>query len=69
MFRATMSGREASWRELFEGFDSLKAITYSSGLDLILRAYRDVQGRGGHFRSPSRILSREHAALSSKPVM
>jgi hypothetical protein len=35
---------EASWQELFTGFDTLKAITYSSGLDLILETQRDVSG-------------------------
>ncbi len=63
VFRAEMIAREeASWRELFAGFDQLKAITYSSGLDLILELtgmFRDVEVTFGS----ERILSREHAAL------
>lgn len=63
VFRATMTSRqEASWRELFEGFDSLKAITYSSGLDLILELagmFRDIEISFGS----ERILSRGHAIL------
>jgi len=63
IFRASMNGRaEVSWRELFKDFDDLKAITYSSGLDLILELtdmFRDVEVTFGS----ERILSREHAAL------
>jgi hypothetical protein len=63
VFRAEMIAREeASWRELFAGFDHLKAITYSSGLDLILELtgmFSDVEVTFGS----ERILSREHAAL------
>jgi len=63
IFRAEMIAREqASWRELFAGFDRLKAITYSSGLDLILELtemFREVEVTFGS----ERILSREHAAL------
>ena len=63
IFRAAMIAREeASWRELFEGFHTLKAITYSSGLDLILELteiFKDVEVTFGS----ERILSREHAAL------
>lgn len=63
VFRAEIVGLEdASWRELFSGFDRLKAITYSSGLDLILELtgmFKDVEVTFGS----ERILSREHAAL------
>src|SRR5260370_283762 len=63
VFWAEMIAREeASWRELFAGFDHLKAITYSSGLDLILELtgmFSDVEVTFGC----ERILSREHAAL------
>jgi hypothetical protein len=63
VFLAEMIGcEEASWRELFSGFDRLKAITYSSGLDLILDLtgmFKDVEVTFGS----ERILSREHAAL------
>jgi hypothetical protein len=62
-FRAEMIAREeTSWRELFARFDRLKAITYSSRLDLILELtgmFRDVEVTFGS----ERILSREHAAL------
>ena len=63
VFRAEMVAREeTSWRELFRGFDNLKAITYSSGLDLILELtgmFCDVEVTFGS----ERILSREPAAL------
>jgi hypothetical protein len=63
VFRAEMIGcEEASWRELFSGFERLKAITYSSGLDLILELtamFKEVEVTFGS----ERILSREHAAL------
>src|ERR1700720_3077988 len=63
VLRAAMIAREeASWRELFAGYDRLKAITYSSGLDLILELtgmFRDVKVTFGS----ERILSWEHAAL------
>jgi len=63
VFRATMIGREeVSWRELFAGFETLKAITYSSGLDLILELTGMLQDVEVTFGS-ERILSREHAAL------
>jgi hypothetical protein len=47
---------------LFGGFERLKAITYSSGLDIILELtamFKDVEVTFGS----ERILSREHAAL------
>jgi len=53
---------EASWRELLGGFERLKAITYSSGLDLFLELsamFKEVEVTFGS----ERILSREHAAL------
>jgi len=63
VFRAEMIGcEEVSWRELFGGFERLKAITYSSGLDLILELtamFKEVEVTFGS----ERILSREHAAL------
>ena len=31
---------EAHWKDLFAGFESLKVITYSSGLDVILQLAR-----------------------------
>ncbi len=37
IFRAAMIAREeANWKDLFAGFESLKVITYSSGLDVIV---------------------------------
>ena len=63
IFRAEMVAREeANWRDLFDGFESLKVITYSSGLDIILELagmFADVEVTFGS----ERILSREHAAL------
>jgi len=63
VFRAEMLGQdELSWRDLFSGFDRLKAITYSSGLDVILELtgmFKEVEVTFGS----ERILSREHAAL------
>jgi hypothetical protein len=57
-----ISTEKTNWRELFEGFDHLKAITYSSGLEAILQLaemFTDVEITFGS----ERILSREHAAL------
>ena len=63
IFRAGMIAREeANWRELFANFASLKVITYSSGLDVILELagmFEEVEVTFGS----ERILSREHAAL------
>ena len=63
VFRAEIVGLEdAIWREQLSGFDRLKAITYSSGLYLILELtgmFKDVEVTLGS----DRILSREHAAL------
>src|SRR6516225_2257155 len=63
VFRAEMIAREeANWRDLFAGFDTLKVITYSSGLDVILELagmFKEVEITFGS----ERILSREHAAL------
>ena len=61
VFRAEMIGsEEASWRQLFGGFERLKAITYSSGLDLTLELtamFKEVEVTFGS----ERILSRGHA--------
>jgi hypothetical protein len=63
VFYAQLVSREqTNWRELFNGFDHLKAITYSSGLEAILQLaemFSDVEITFGS----ERILSREHAAL------
>jgi NgoFVII-like restriction endonuclease len=57
-----LSREQTNWRELFQGFDHLRAITYSSGLEAILQLaemFSDVEITFGS----ERILSREHAAL------
>jgi hypothetical protein len=54
---------EASWRELLAGFDSLKAITYSSGLDLILELIGMLLGVGVTFCSE--LVSPHEPAASS----
>lgn len=57
-----ISHEQTNWRDLFNGFDHLKAITYSSGLEAILQLaemFSDVEITFGS----ERILSREHAAL------
>ena len=63
VFRAELLSQEqTSWRELFSGFDRLKVITYSSGLEAILQLaemFEDIEVTFGS----ERILSREHAAL------
>jgi len=63
VFHAELLSREqTNWRELFTGFDHLKAITYSSGLEAILQLaemFADIEITFGS----ERILSREHAAL------
>lgn len=55
VFRAEMLGQdELSWRDLFSGFDRLKAITYSSGLDVILELtgiFKEVEVTFGSERS------------------
>ena len=33
---AMIAREEANWKDLFAGFESLKVITYSSGLDVIV---------------------------------
>ena len=63
IFRAEMIAREeANWRDLFAGFDTLKVIMYSSGLDVILELAGMFQEVEVTFGS-ERILSRENAAL------
>jgi hypothetical protein len=63
IFRAAMIAREeANWKDLFAGFESLKVITYSRGLEVILQLAGMFQEVEVTFGS-ERILSREHAAL------
>jgi hypothetical protein len=58
IFRVEMVAQEeANWRDLFDGLESLKIITYSSGLDIILELagmFADVEVTFGS----ERILSR-----------
>jgi hypothetical protein len=57
-----LSQEQTNWRDLFNGFDHLKVITYSSSLEAILQLaemFSDIEITFGS----ERILSREHAAL------
>jgi hypothetical protein len=64
VFRADLVGREeAAWEELFAGFASLKAITFSSSLELLLRLSERIEDVELVFGS-ERILSKEHLALA-----
>ncbi|MEO9190126.1 MAG: phospholipase D family protein [Acetobacteraceae bacterium] len=64
VFRAELLGQgPATWQELFGGFDTLKAITFSSSLIFLLRlieGFREVEIVFGS----ERILSKEHLALT-----
>jgi hypothetical protein len=64
VFRAQLTGcEETSWEELFAGFAALKAITFSSGLDFLVRLvprFEDVEIVLGS----ERILSKDHLALA-----
>lgn len=57
-----LSAEHTNWRDLFKGFDHLKAITYSSGLEAILQLAEMFTDAEITFGS-ERILSREHSAL------
>jgi hypothetical protein len=64
VFRAELiSCDQASWEELFEGFTSLQAITFSSSLEMLLRLADRLDDLEIVFGSES-ILSREHLALA-----
>ena len=64
MFRAELiSCDQASWEELFDGFTSLQAITFSSSLEMLLRLADRLDDLEIVFGSES-ILSREHLALA-----
>jgi hypothetical protein len=59
---AVQGVREAGWRELFQGFDQLKALTFSASVPAILDVaslFQDVEITFGS----ERVLSRELAAL------
>jgi hypothetical protein len=64
VFRAELiSCDQASWEELFDGFTSLQAITFSSSLEMLLRLADRLDDLEIVFGSES-ILSREHLALA-----
>ena len=64
MFRAELLGsEEASWEELFAGYAALKAITFSSSIEMLLRLADRLADVEVVFGSES-ILSKEHLALA-----
>src|SRR5260370_26917628 len=64
VFRAELTGREeAGWEDLFDGFTALKAITFSSSIELLLRLSERLDNMEVVFGSES-ILSKEHLALA-----
>ena len=64
MFRAELIGsEEASWEELFAGYTALKAITFSSSVEMLLRLADRLADMEVVFGSES-ILSKEHLALA-----
>jgi hypothetical protein len=64
VFRAELLGsEEASWEELFAGYAALKAITFSSSIEMLLRLADRLADVEVVFGSES-ILSKEHLALA-----
>ena len=64
MFRAELIGaEETSWEELFAGYTALKAITFSSSVEMLLRLADQLADMEVVFGSES-ILSKEHLALA-----
>ena len=64
MFRAELlSHGAASWEELFDGCTALKAITFSSSIEFLLRLAGRLQDMEVVFGA-ERILSKEHLALT-----
>src|SRR5438128_1056826 len=64
IFRAELIGYEdATWEELFAGFTRLKAITFSSSIDFLVRLADRLDDAEIVFGSES-ILSKEHLALA-----
>jgi hypothetical protein len=64
VFRADLIAcDQASWEDLFDGFTSLHAITFSSSLEMLLRLADRLDEMEIVFGSES-ILSREHLALA-----
>ena len=63
VFRAELIGQDqTSWEELFDGFTALKAITFSSSIEFLLRLASRLDDMEIVFGAES-ILSREHLAL------
>ena len=64
IFRAELIGHEdASWEELFAGYTSLKAITFSSSVEFLVRLADRLDDAEIVFGSES-ILSKEQLALA-----
>jgi hypothetical protein len=64
VFRAELIGHEeATWEELFDGFTGLKAITFSSSIEFLVRLVDRLDDAEIVFGSES-ILSKEHLALA-----
>jgi len=64
VFRAELIGaEETSWEELFAGYTALKAITFSSSVEMLLRLADQLADMEVVFGSES-ILSKEHLALA-----
>jgi hypothetical protein len=64
VFHAELTGREeTAWEDLFSGFTALKAITFSSSIELLLRLAERLDDMEVVFGSES-ILSKEHVALA-----
>ena len=59
----SVGSAEASWEELFAGYTALKAITFSSSLEMIMRMADRLADMEVVFGSES-ILSKEHLALT-----
>ena len=64
VFRAELTGcDEAGWEDLFAGYTALKAITFSSSIEMLLRLAERLDDVEVVFGSES-ILSKEHLALA-----
>jgi hypothetical protein len=64
VFRAELTGYdEARWEDLFAGYTALKAITFSSSIEMLLRLAERLDDFEIVFGSES-ILSKEHLALA-----
>jgi hypothetical protein len=64
VFRAELIGQQdATWEELFAGFSALKAITFSSSIEFLVRLADHLDDVEIVFGSES-ILSKEHLALT-----